>query len=77
MFVEGAKNGNYRSVSIAHSLRGALFLGGAAPAIAGAGFNFITFLLKSYVEPDWKKLTFAVLESGVSWHNGGPIMDPS
>ena len=37
MFVEGAKNGNYRSVSIAHSLRGAFFLGGAAPAIAGAG----------------------------------------
>ena len=37
MFVEGAKNGNYRSVSIAHSLRGAFFLGGAAPAVAGAG----------------------------------------
>ena len=40
MFVEGAKNGNYRSVSIAHSLRGAFFLGGAAPAIAGAGFDY-------------------------------------
>ena len=37
MFVEGAKNGNYRSVSIAHSLRGAFFFGGAAPAVAGAG----------------------------------------
>ena len=43
MFVEGAKNGNYRSVSIAHSLRGAFFLGGAAPAVAGAGLVDIVF----------------------------------
>ena len=43
MFVEGAKNGNYRSVSIAHSLRGAFFLGGAAPAVAGAGLQVLTF----------------------------------
>ena len=31
MFVEGAKNGNYRSVSIAHSLRGAFFWEGRHP----------------------------------------------
>ena len=43
MFVEGAKNGNYRSVSIAHSLRGAFFLGGAAPAVAGAGYKSLYF----------------------------------
>ena len=34
---EAAKTGNSRSISIAHSLRAALFLGGAAPAVAGAG----------------------------------------
>ena len=51
MFVEGAKNGNYRSVSIAHSLRGAFFLGGAAPAVAGAGFELeIVNLTKSLME---------------------------
>ena len=41
MFVEGTKNGNYWSVSIAHSLRGAIFLGGAAPAVAGAGLQMM------------------------------------
>ena len=47
MFVEGTKNGNYRSVSIAHSLRGAFFLGWAAPAVAGAGY---TWYIKNYIE---------------------------
>ena len=46
MFVEGAKNGNYRSVSIAHSLRGAFVLGGAAPAVAGAGYIYIYMYIK-------------------------------